>query len=361
MKRQSLAITLALALAGLFQSQSAQAACEFLEHQPGETNWSNPAFNIGVVRINPDNPTPALGEPLTDWMAISGVLRCTAPETRSMVGNSAGNQTYYVVTVDGQRYASLDQAGTGAIGVGAIVEVTIGGIVVPVTSLEFYSGSFLGNIDLPAGDTPFETRYRLVGLGKTLKEGASSFHPAIVPRLGLNRQGGGPLPDTLTIGGALNAQIAYSVASCTPSGINQSVAFDSVSVGSAPGLDQPWPQEKDFGFTLDCPASTSGINVHALFTDNATPANLSDSLTLTGPEIPAGVALKLFREDGTTPITFGDESADVNAPGAFPLFTSNVAGETAKPVSFKARLYQSGQTVGEGEINAAARVTLSYD
>lgn len=134
----------------------------------------------------------------------------------------------------------------------------------------------------------------------------------------------------------------------------------SFSTGAAPGIGQPWSREAEFGFSLTCPVSGSGISVHAVFTDAESPDNTTDALTLTGANIPQGVAVKLFQENGT-PITFGRESVDPGAPGRFDLFTAPPEGVTNQAVSFRARLYQTGPTLSEGPFNATALVTLSYD
>lgn len=345
MKRYSVVIAAVLTIVGLVPAGAAWAACDVLD-PAGFPGLFSPVMVAGVVRIAADNPVPPSGSVLSDWTESSTTIRCSTAGRYVVQGVSS--QPPIDVITDGTRYAAIDFGNVGLIG-----ETIVGGQVIPISQVSG-AGMDIGNVDLPAGDTSFTLRYRVVGLGLRFEEGQIGINPDTAPQVYFDRSsnfGGYPL--------SLDGTIIRQLVTCTPAGIDQTVNIGRFLIADAPGAGGAWPLEKDFGFTLSCPATVAGIVVYAVFTDAINPGNGTDQLTLGGADVPAGVAIKLFQDNGI-PITFRSETVE---PGTwrYELLQSPAEGIADHPVSFKAQLYQTLPDVGEGEIHAAVLVTLIYN
>ena len=340
-----------LTLADLAWSKEA-APCDW----DGNLGFWTPNIAMGVVRVPADNPHVEKGEGLTDWIEVNQDVVCTSEAEIEIL--SEYSDGYFVeVEVDGKKYASVDGAedGLNPLGVGAITEFEILGKTVALSKLD---GTVVGKVHLPQGRTSVKARARLVGLGLTVPEGQAMLRLGAIPAAILRIEGAGGA--AMIYAAQAAAEVVYQKASCTPSGLTQTISLGSFATASAPSVGGMWSNSSEVAFTLSCPQTTKGITARAVFTDVSNPTGGSDSLELTGLGSATGVALKLLKPDGQ-PVTFGPESIDPSVTHSVELFKTAPNQQEVKSVKFDAVLYRTAADITPGRISASALVTLSYE
>ncbi|QGW66409.1 fimbrial protein [Lysobacter soli] len=131
--------------------------------------------------------------------------------------------------------------------------------------------------------------------------------------------------------------------------LDQASAADFSSVGSALG-------EKDFNVSLACSGGdpSSSTNLHMFLTDQTTPANQTNILSLTSGSTAAGVGVQIVNNG--TPVTFGQTSA---APTTD--ITRNIVVNTPTvDIPLKARYVRTGNMTA-GSVTAIATFTTTYN
>ncbi|MFE0502563.1 fimbrial protein [Lysobacter soli] len=131
--------------------------------------------------------------------------------------------------------------------------------------------------------------------------------------------------------------------------LDQKAPTDFASVGSTLA-------EKDFNVTLGCSGGdpSTSTTMHMFLTDQTTPANQTNILSLTPDSTAAGVGVQIL--NGTTPIVFGQTSA---APTT-DIMRNIVVGTPTVDIPMKARYVRTGN-VTAGTVTAIATFTTSYN
>jgi len=109
--------------------------------------------------------------------------------------------------------------------------------------------------------------------------------------------------------------------------------------------------------TLSCTGGTSGAtrDVFITVTDQTTPANRSDVLSLTPTSVATGVALQLLR--GSTLVRYGADSTTIGNPNQWLVGTT---GNATVQIPLTARYIQTGSSIRPGSANGLASFTMSY-
>jgi type 1 fimbria pilin len=109
--------------------------------------------------------------------------------------------------------------------------------------------------------------------------------------------------------------------------------------------------------TLSCAGGTSGAtrDVFITVTDQTTPANRSDVLSLTPTSVASGVALQLLR--GSTLVRYGADSTTIGNPNQWLVGTT---GNATVQIPLTARYIQTGSSIRPGSANGLASFTMSY-
>ncbi|PTS79809.1 hypothetical protein DBR33_06895 [Stenotrophomonas sp. HMWF022] len=365
MKFLSQAAALALMVLSFTQATNVNAQevhipeiCEFEqpENHNNLFNVTSPIILYGVVRIASDDANMPAGTPVSEWVDTNVGILCHVDGTYDFQADIYAADQMPVV-VDGQSYVAGSLAGAH---VGSIMKATLP----DGTVLHASSAGVIGRVTLPIGTSVIRVSTRLVSMGRAtpipegiIDLGFNNAHQMKINDAYDSQFVADPVPMFTRM--KPMATVIFQANSCTPANIPSLVDIGSFSSAEAPGIGNAWQNEKEFGFTLTCPAN---VSAYAVFTDATNQGNLTDSLTLTGGDIPSGVALKLYSDQGNgSPISFGPEDIAQDNPGRFKLLDSGASGVTDEPVTFRAKLIQEAATIEDGIIEAKALVTLSYD
>ncbi|OBX80346.1 fimbrial protein [Haemophilus aegyptius] len=144
----------------------------------------------------------------------------------------------------------------------------------------------------------------------------------------------------------------------TPKNIILTMPTISTAAISAAGSQRYGGQFK-IGLRCQTGADDNNGKIRSLmtFTDQSNPDNRSEILSLTDQSTARGVGIKLYKNEDTTPIKYGEESAKYANPNQFQISKTN--GEEFPTVTFKAYYVNNG-TVSAGTVQAIATYTLSY-
>jgi len=193
----------------------------------------------------------------------------------------------------------------------------------------------------------FTGTLELVKTGNTVASGSQSitFRPSVCGQVWGNDSGSG---SDWTISTTVSKP---AVTTCTVANSNVSVAMPTVSgtaMSSIGDVSAPTP----FQIGLNC---SGGATLFMTLTDSSVPGNTSDKLTATSDSAATGVALQLFRADGST-VSYGPDSS---LPGTTNQHLIGVTPNGALQIPFTVKYLRTG-TVGAGSLNGKATFTLSY-
>ncbi|KVG35304.1 hypothetical protein WJ30_06085 [Burkholderia diffusa] len=94
-------------------------------------------------------------------------------------------------------------------------------------------------------------------------------------------------------------------------------------------------------------------------TDASDPANTTDILTLAPGSTASGVGIRILRDNGATPVSYGPDSSSVGNPNQWYITTTPLNGARVA-VPFVAMYAQSGAKVSSGSVMARSTITFSY-
>ncbi|GAB2565189.1 type 1 fimbrial protein [Dyella jejuensis] len=152
-----------------------------------------------------------------------------------------------------------------------------------------------------------------------------------------------------------NIDVAPSTPTCS------AASPAAVNIGTVPasqfgGVGQPSTTSQNFNITLTCTGGQAGLttNVFATLTDQANPANVSDTLPLT-PGGATGVGIQVLH-NGTV-LKFGPDSS---AAGNTNQWNAGTTGNGQFVIPLTARYVQTAPTITSGAANSVATFTMSY-
>jgi type 1 fimbria pilin len=307
-----------------------------------------------------------------------GDVPVSFPSTISVPANAAVGTVVAAVTVPipgataGVTYASCSGSGNiyWAIRAGTVIANRVG--TTSVAGIGYTSslsgGGFSGNVvmdttlnatSLPGGLSAPQFQSQLYLTVNLVKTGPVTPGP-----LTLNPSGSSGLPGVVAVffagdGGqsvfrsvlASNAtSIATSACSVTTPSINVALAPVKTSafqgVGSTAGT-QP------LALGLTCPSPN--VRVFVTLTDNTTPTNTSNMLSLKPDSTAQGVRLQILSNG--TPVSFGPDSTNAGNTNQWLVGTST-GGPMSVPLSVQ--YIESASQVTPGKVDAVATFTMSY-
>ncbi|WP_164992079.1 fimbrial protein [Burkholderia stabilis] len=161
--------------------------------------------------------------------------------------------------------------------------------------------------------------------------------------------------DGLGIKGA----VTVKAGSCNlTNGAKQSVLLPKVSIYSIGRQDPNGVSEgssSPFSLGLQC---DSGVKVHATMTDASNPLNSTDTLSLGAGSTASGVGIRIYRENETTPVSYGPDSAANGNSNQWYVGTAGSNGVVG--LSFVAKYAKTGATITPGSVAAQSTITFSY-
>ncbi|KWE93984.1 hypothetical protein WT54_03775 [Burkholderia territorii] len=141
------------------------------------------------------------------------------------------------------------------------------------------------------------------------------------------------------------------------SGLDAVVDMPAVTASSFGGVGSVSPQAaQSFSVKLNC---DENVRVHATMTDANDPANVSDVLTLSPESTASGVGIRILRNNGTVPVSFGPDSSNPGNTNQWYITTTPSTGGSVT-VPFVAKYVKSGQQVSTGTVKARSTITFSY-
>ncbi|MEV8522123.1 fimbrial protein [Dyella marensis] len=193
----------------------------------------------------------------------------------------------------------------------------------------------------------FTGALELVKTGNTVASGSQSitFRPGVCGQVWGNQSGeqsDWTIATTISKPAATTCTVANSSISVTMPTVS-GTAMSSVGDVSAP---------TSFQIGLNCSA---GATLFMTLTDNSAPSNTSDKLTATPDSTAKGVALQVFRTDGTT-VSYGPDSS---LPGTTNQHLIGATPNGALQIPFTVKYLRTG-AVSAGSLNGKATFTLSY-
>lgn len=196
-------------------------------------------------------------------------------------------------------------------------------------------------------EVTFNGALELVKTSNTVATGSQSisFQPGVCGQVWGNN---GPDASYWTIKSSISKP---AVTTCTVANKNISVPMPTVSGPDMPSIGST-SATTPFQIDLACKA---GATLYMTLTDATTPGNTSDKLTATADSTAKGVALQIFREDGTT-VSYGPDSS---LPGTTNQHLIGATTDGTKRIPFAAKYTRTG-TVTAGSLNGKATFTLSY-
>jgi len=142
-----------------------------------------------------------------------------------------------------------------------------------------------------------------------------------------------------------------TVTTCTVANKNISVPMPTIAGSALPSVGSTSSATR-FQIELAC---TAGATLFMTLTDASTPGNTSDRLTATADSTAKGVALQIFREDGTT-VSYGPDSS---LPGTTNQHLIGATTDGTQLIPFTAK-YIRTDAINAGSLNGKATFTLSY-
>lgn len=154
-----------------------------------------------------------------------------------------------------------------------------------------------------------------------------------------------------------NMSIINGAKSCTwingASQINANIPLNTISLMSIPFVGSE-SQGGGGRLSLRCPA---GVSVFATLTDATEPSNTGSILTLTQDSTATGVGLKIYKNNDTTPLSFGPPSPIKGNLNQWKLSTGT---ETTPSVVFRASYVNTDGSPTAGSVKGIATITFSY-
>lgn len=202
----------------------------------------------------------------------------------------------------------------------------------------------------------WEMRGVLVATGP-IKSGTYPFRLKMMEFRGVSTVDGRSVFSPI-ISGIISGTVTVAARVCkVVDGANSIVNLPAVTATSFNGVGSLSSQAAErFAITLDC---EEDVRVHATMTDASDPANTTDILTLAPGSTASGVGIQVLRDNGTTPVNFGPDSANAGNPNQWYIATTPLGGARVD-VPFVARYAQSGAKVSVGSVMARSTITFSY-
>jgi len=196
---------------------------------------------------------------------------------------------------------------------------------------------------------PIEYRATLVFTGR-LKTGNYSFNIPTLVTLWTVRTPGFPQGNSpVAFKGAINVQAS----ACTlTSGANQSVVLPSVPVYEVDDM-----RTAPFSMAVQWP---TGTKVFATMTDVSAPLNTANVLSLANSSSAKGVGIQIYREDTSTPVSFGPDSPLKGNLNQWYVGTATEQTGGRVGLSFTAGYVKTQPKITPGAVNAQSTITFSY-
>lgn len=209
------------------------------------------------------------------------------------------------------------------------------------------SAVLLGTGTNSSTEITFDGTLELVKISDTVTTGSQkiTFYSGVCGQVWGNNNSG---DSVWTIASSISKP---AVTTCTVANKNISVPMPTISGSALPSVGST-SSVTPFQIELAC---TAGATLFMTLTDASTPTNTSDKLTTTADSTAKGVALQIFREDGTT-VSYGPDSS---LPGTTNQHLIGATTDGTQRIPFFAKYIRTG-TIDAGSLNGKATFTLSY-
>lgn len=298
--------------------------------------------------------------------------------TVSVPPNTPPNTVVATVTVQvngatvGKQYAHCSDAGrfywqiqsgqnganhvgsTTVEGIGYMATLSGGGLPDMTTNSSTNAANVAGGLATPTFSSQWNLTVKLVTTGAPIQPGPLSLNPTGPgqrSRVGIFYVGssGGRLfsatmPDNAT---------TITSAACSVTTPSSTLPLDPVSAGAFSGVGST-AGGASVSLGINCPNAASKVFV--TLTDNASPTNVGNILSLRPDSTAGGVKLQIFNPDGT-PVSFGPDSSVAGNTNQW-LVGQAVSGQMSIPLTVK--YIQTEQTIRGGTVNGVATFTMSY-
>ncbi|EBC7388299.1 adhesin [Salmonella enterica] len=151
-----------------------------------------------------------------------------------------------------------------------------------------------------------------------------------------------------------NMTITNGAKSCTLlSGQNVTVPLNTISLMSIPSSGS----ELQGGITNISLKCQTGVSVFATLTDATTPSNISNVLTLTPESTATGIGLRLYKNNDSSPLSFGPNSP---IKGNLNQWKLSAGTESMPSVVLRANYINTNGSPTAGTVNGVTTITFSY-
>ncbi|WP_081067990.1 fimbrial protein [Burkholderia territorii] len=246
-----------------------------------------------------------------------------------------------------------------------VYETTIPGIGYAVAVIDGLVGGdwkpLTANLDLGVRNryvsSSIKIRAVLVVTGP-VKSGTYSFSSYWFALRGIGTTSGAEMINLTTGLGSISAKVTVAARVCkVVDGADTVVNLPPVTATSFNGVGSVSSQAAErFAITLDC---QEDIRLHATMTDASDPSNTTDILTLAPGSTASGVGIRILRDNGSTPVSYGPDSSSIGNPNQWYITTTPLNGARVA-VPFVAKYAQSGAKVSSGSVMARSTITFSY-
>ena len=245
------------------------------------------------------------------------------------------------------------ESGVPGIGIAMAGRLKNTGDWIPIASAE----QNIGTLNEPSVGSLFislQLRATLVATGR-VKSGSYSIR--VNPTAYIKQKS--TAKELLSTGLGINGTVTVKAGSCNlTNGAKQSVLLPQVSIYSIGSQDPNGVSEgssSPFSLGLQC---DSGVKVYATMTDASNPLNSTDTLSLGAGSTASGVGIRIYRENETTPVSYGPDSAANGNANQWYVGTAGSNGVVG--LSFVAKYAKTGTTITPGSVAAQSTITFSY-
>jgi type 1 fimbria pilin len=268
----------------------------------------------------------------------TGLDSCPGPITLDYTGTPGAFNTMNIGIpgIGGRIYSASSQYGMRT----GYLPIT-GTVSVPNTSSAQWSWGGYYRLELVKTGTMYPGYYQLPTSWMALK-----INNAVVARMNISTASHSiPLP----------LEIKQSP-TCSLSSSSIQASLGAVPARNFGGVGSTSPAVP-FNIALRCSGGDAGVlsSIYVTLTDQRSPANVSDRLSLTAASTASGVAVQIL--NGTTVLKFGPDS---NVPGNTNQWFAGESGNGSLTIPLTARYVKTATNVTPGTANAVATFTMSY-
>ncbi|AOE88138.1 fimbrial protein [Pseudomonas sp. TCU-HL1] len=154
-------------------------------------------------------------------------------------------------------------------------------------------------------------------------------------------------------------EIKPQTPTCNATQKTLNVSLGKINASVFSGVNSTSP-EKSFAITLECSGGVVGAttSLYMTMTDQTTPANRTDQLSLAPSSSASGVAIQVL--NGSNLIKYGPDSSEFGNENQWPVPNGQGIGNQTLTIPLTARFIQTQPTIVPGLAKGHATFTLSY-